>query len=60
MRTECNRIDIGKIGRNACEEAQMIMRPNVSLHEILSSVVGFRVESNAIGLDCLRFTAFAI
>ncbi|KAK8824925.1 hypothetical protein WA538_005591, partial [Blastocystis sp. DL] len=36
--TDLTKEYIGKIGRNACEEAQMIMRPNVSLHEILSSV----------------------
>lgn len=60
MRMKCDLIDIGKIGRNACEEAQMIMRPNVSLREILSAVVEFRIESNGVGREYLHFTAFAI
>lgn len=30
---------IQSIGRDACEEAQMIMRPNVTLKEIISAVV---------------------
>lgn len=60
MRRKCNPVDVGKIGRNACEEAQMIMRPNVSLREILSAVVGFRIGDNGVGLDYLHFTAFAV
>ncbi|KNB42339.1 hypothetical protein JH06_4569 [Blastocystis sp. subtype 4] len=52
---------IQSIGRDACEEAQMIMRPNVTLKEIISAVVGcYSVVADCLGVCKSSFAALSV